>query len=126
MTGQTGSLRYMAPEVFQHDPTYDEKVDLYSAGMILWFIATGVRPFDRTSASSVARKAARNGLCGARPTLILPNMKSVVCSFVLSVVCAGVPTGHCEYPMLGALFSVFHVSFGVGWCTHCLRLSVDH
>lgn len=34
--------------------------------MILWFIATGVRPFDRVSASSVARKAARDGL---RPDL---------------------------------------------------------
>jgi serine/threonine protein kinase len=26
MTGKTGSLRYMAPEVFQLDPKYDEKV----------------------------------------------------------------------------------------------------
>lgn len=26
MTGKTGSLRYMAPEVFELDPKYDEKV----------------------------------------------------------------------------------------------------
>ncbi|KAJ1474270.1 kinase-like domain-containing protein [Baffinella frigidus] len=40
MTGKTGSLRYMAPEVFNDVPTYDEKVDLYSFAMIMWYIIT--------------------------------------------------------------------------------------
>lgn len=50
MTGKTGSMRYMAPEVFQDDPNYDEKVDIYSTGLILWYIALGERPFDRVPA----------------------------------------------------------------------------
>lgn len=66
MTGKTGSMRYMAPEVFQDDPTYDEKVDIYSSGMILWYIACGDRPFDRVPGEVVADKAAHSGL---RPSL---------------------------------------------------------
>jgi len=66
MTGKTGSMRYMAPEVFQDDPHYDEKVDIYSTGLIMWYIAMGERPFDRVPAEVVADKAAHNGL---RPTL---------------------------------------------------------
>ena len=35
LTGNTGSLRYMAPEVALKLP-YNEKVDVYSFGIILW------------------------------------------------------------------------------------------
>jgi len=66
MTGKTGSMRYMAPEVFQDDPLYDEKVDIYSTGLIMWYIAVGERPFDRVPADVVADKAAHSGL---RPDL---------------------------------------------------------
>jgi len=66
MTGKTGSMRYMAPEVFQDDPHYDEKVDIYSMGLIMWYIAVGERPFDRVPADVVADKAAHSGL---RPSL---------------------------------------------------------
>jgi len=66
MTGKTGSMRYMAPEVYQDDPQYDEKVDIYSSGLILWYIALGERPFDRVPAEVVADKAARSNL---RPNL---------------------------------------------------------
>ena len=44
LTGCTGSLRYMAPEVALSKP-YNEKVDIYSFGMILYQIITGVTPF---------------------------------------------------------------------------------
>jgi serine/threonine protein kinase len=40
MTGNTGSLRYMAPEVALRKP-YTEKVDVYSFGILLWQMATG-------------------------------------------------------------------------------------
>ena len=44
MTGETGSYRFMAPEVFQHK-YYDEKCDIFSYGMICYWIFSGHRPF---------------------------------------------------------------------------------
>jgi serine/threonine protein kinase len=44
MTGETGSYRYMAPEVFRHEP-YNTKVDVYSYAMILYYLFEGVPPF---------------------------------------------------------------------------------
>ena len=46
MTGETGSYRYMAPEVFRHEP-YNQKVDVYAFGMILFQLtsADGLPPF---------------------------------------------------------------------------------
>ncbi len=35
MTGETGSMRYMAPEVVESLP-YNEKVDVYAFGLLLW------------------------------------------------------------------------------------------
>lgn len=44
MTGFTGTLRYMAPEVaLSH--RYNEKVDVYSFGILLWQMLTGFIPF---------------------------------------------------------------------------------
>ena len=44
MTGNTGSLRYMAPEVALRKP-YNEKVDVYSFGIMVWQMATDGVPF---------------------------------------------------------------------------------
>jgi len=44
MTGYTGSLRYMAPEVALREP-YTEKVDVYSFGIMLWQMARDRVPF---------------------------------------------------------------------------------
>ncbi|CAM9783569.1 unnamed protein product, partial [Phaeothamnion confervicola] len=46
MTGGTGSLRYMAPEVATHKK-YNEMVDVYSFSLILWEMLAGVKPFER-------------------------------------------------------------------------------
>jgi serine/threonine protein kinase len=35
LTGETGSYRYMAPEVFRHEP-YNDRVDIYSFSMIIF------------------------------------------------------------------------------------------
>ena len=45
MTGNTGTLRYMAPEVFKKK-NYNLKVDIYSIGMIIYFIFKMKLPFD--------------------------------------------------------------------------------
>ena len=44
MTGGIGSWRYMAPEVARHQ-AYDEKVDIYAAGLIMYFMSSGKAPF---------------------------------------------------------------------------------
>ena len=44
LTGNTGSLRYMAPEVAMQLP-YSEKVDVYSFGIIMWQMARDRIPF---------------------------------------------------------------------------------
>eukprot|EP01084_Bolivina_argentea_P165962 288243_1 len=44
MTGQTGSMRYMAPEV-ANTRKYNEKVDVYSLGLILWEMVARTKPF---------------------------------------------------------------------------------
>ena len=45
MTGQTGTPQYMAPEFLQSEK-YDEKVDVYSFGILLWEMITKQCPFD--------------------------------------------------------------------------------
>lgn len=44
MTGMTGTLRYMAPEVYLKK-NYDLKVDIYSLGLIISYIFTNEQPF---------------------------------------------------------------------------------
>ena len=44
MTGNTGSLRYMAPEVALRQP-YTEKADVYSFGIIVWQMARDKVPY---------------------------------------------------------------------------------
>ena len=44
LTGKIGSLKYMAPEIF-NKPFYNEKVDLWSAGAILYNMVTGCESF---------------------------------------------------------------------------------
>ena len=39
-TGETGTYRWMAPEVIEHKE-YDHKVDVYSFGILLWELLTG-------------------------------------------------------------------------------------
>ena len=43
MSGETGSLRYMAPEVADCRP-YNQKADVYSFGTILWEIVAYKKP----------------------------------------------------------------------------------
>ncbi|CAE7596075.1 unnamed protein product [Symbiodinium sp. CCMP2592] len=44
MTGGIGSWRYMAPEVVRHH-AYDQKVDIYAYGLIMYFMSSGKAPF---------------------------------------------------------------------------------
>ena len=55
-----GSIRYVAPEVFGNSEGLNEKVDLYSIGMIFWYIATATEPFASVDVEHVP-EAAKKG-----------------------------------------------------------------
>ena len=67
MTGETGSYRYMAPEVFRHEP-YNLKVDVYSYAMIVFQLFECICPFHSTDPIVAARNAAMTGKRPEFPT----------------------------------------------------------
>lgn len=66
MTGETGSYRFMAPEVFRHEQ-YNEKVDVYSYALIVFWMHAGTRPFVQYADPVAAVRAA--ALQDERPAL---------------------------------------------------------
>jgi serine/threonine protein kinase len=44
MTAETGTYRWMSPEVLEHKP-YDHKADVYSFGITMWEVLTGEIPY---------------------------------------------------------------------------------
>eukprot|EP00249_Psilotum_nudum_P017529 c26373_g2_i1 orf=695-1699(+) len=53
MTPETGTYRWMAPEMIQHR-SYNHKVDVYSFGIVLWELITGNLPFQNMTAVQAA------------------------------------------------------------------------
>tara|TARA_B110000483_G_scaffold205914_1_gene249849 strand:- start:379 stop:1389 length:1011 start_codon:yes stop_codon:yes gene_type:complete len=45
MSGLTGTLRYMAPEIRNKCNNYDLKIDIYSLSLNFWFMCTALKPF---------------------------------------------------------------------------------
>ncbi|MBA0875276.1 hypothetical protein Goshw_029082 [Gossypium schwendimanii] len=76
MTGETGSYRYMAPEVFKHRK-YDKKVDVFSFAMILYEMLEGEPPFSNYE----PYEAAKNVAAGHRPSFrsksYLPELRDL-------------------------------------------------
>lgn len=65
LTGNTGSRRYMAPEVAMEEP-YDQSVDVYSFGILLWEICSAEKPFHGYSSGKHMEEVV---LGGDRPKL---------------------------------------------------------
>jgi len=59
MTGFTGSLRYMAPEVARTEP-YSEKVDVYSFGLLLYQLITNELPYRRMNKKTLIVQVINN------------------------------------------------------------------
>ncbi|KAL3638899.1 hypothetical protein CASFOL_016806 [Castilleja foliolosa] len=64
MTAETGTYRWMAPEVINHQP-YDQKADVFSFAIVLWELMTAKVPYD-TMTPLQAALGVRQGL---RPEL---------------------------------------------------------
>jgi serine/threonine protein kinase len=60
MTGNTGSLRYMAPEVALKAP-YSEKADVYSFGIMIWQMARDRVPFKGMTREAFMTNVVRGG-----------------------------------------------------------------
>ncbi|KAI3717099.1 hypothetical protein L1987_68460 [Smallanthus sonchifolius] len=65
MTAETGTYRWMAPEVIEHRP-YDHKADVFSFGVVLWELLTGEVPYSYLTPLQAAVGVVQQGL---RPTI---------------------------------------------------------
>ena len=48
-TRSTGALAYAAPERLKDNCVYNEKVDMWACGIVLFMLLTGKHPFDTES-----------------------------------------------------------------------------
>ncbi|KAI3902623.1 hypothetical protein MKW98_012475 [Papaver atlanticum] len=65
MTAETGTYRWMAPEVIEHKP-YDHKADIFSFAIVLWEMLTGKLPYEYLTPLQAAVGVVQKGL---RPTI---------------------------------------------------------
>ncbi|XP_010531520.2 PREDICTED: serine/threonine-protein kinase STY46-like [Tarenaya hassleriana] len=65
MTAETGTYRWMAPEVIEHKP-YDHKADVFSFGIVLWELLTSKLPYEFLTPLQAAVGVVQKGL---RPTI---------------------------------------------------------
>ncbi|KAL5212264.1 hypothetical protein ABZP36_023111 [Zizania latifolia] len=77
MTPETGTYRWMAPEMIQHRP-YDHKVDVYSFGIVLWELITGMLPFTNMTAVQAAFAVVNKGARPVIPQDCLPALSHIM------------------------------------------------
>lgn len=77
MTPETGTYRWMAPEMIQHRP-YTQKVDVYSFGIVLWELITGMLPFANMAAVQAAFAVVNRNVRPSIPTDCLPVLGEIM------------------------------------------------
>ncbi|CAA3021106.1 serine threonine- kinase STY46-like [Olea europaea subsp. europaea] len=77
MTGETGSYRYMAPEVFKHRK-YDKKVDVFSFAMILYEMLEGEPPLAHCEPYEAARYVAEGHRPNFRAKGFIPDLRELI------------------------------------------------
>lgn len=77
MTGETGTLGYMAPEVLNGDP-YNRKCDVYSFGICLWEIYCCDMPYPDLSFSEVTSAVVRQNLRPEIPRCCPSSLSNVM------------------------------------------------
>ncbi|CAI0396094.1 unnamed protein product [Linum tenue] len=73
MTAETGTYRWMAPEVINHQP-YDQKADVFSFAIVLWELVTAKVPYE----SMTPLQAALGGLRPELPQNIHPKLLDIM------------------------------------------------
>lgn len=66
MTGLVGTSHWMAPEILLSSPNYDEKIDIYSYGIVLWELLTSEKPYANENPATLPLKVIEHNL---RPTI---------------------------------------------------------
>ncbi|XP_030521396.1 serine/threonine-protein kinase STY8-like isoform X2 [Rhodamnia argentea] len=76
MTAETGTYRWMAPEVINHQP-YDEKADVFSFAVVLWELITAKIPYENLTPLQAAL-GVRQGLRPELPENAHPKLLEVM------------------------------------------------
>ncbi|XP_047975400.1 serine/threonine-protein kinase STY46-like isoform X2 [Salvia hispanica] len=76
MTAETGTYRWMAPEVINHQP-YDQKADVFSFAIVLWELVTAKVPYDNMTPLQAAL-GVRQGLRPELPINAHPKILSLM------------------------------------------------
>lgn len=76
MTAETGTYRWMAPEVINHQP-YDQKADVFSFAIVLWELVTAKVPYDNMTPLQAAL-GVRQGLRPELPKTAHPKILSLM------------------------------------------------
>ncbi|XP_068639775.1 serine/threonine-protein kinase STY46-like isoform X2 [Aristolochia californica] len=77
MTAETGTYRWMAPEVIEHKP-YDHKADVFSFGVVLWELLTGKLPYEYLTPLQAAVGVVQKGLRPIIPKLTHPKLAELL------------------------------------------------
>lgn len=77
MTAETGTYRWMAPEVIEHSP-YGEKADVFSFGIVLWELLTGRVPYSDLTPLQAAVGVVQKGLRPNLPPNCPPPMADIM------------------------------------------------
>ncbi|PSC75761.1 Tyrosine-kinase isoform SRK1 [Micractinium conductrix] len=77
MTAETGTYRWMAPEVIEHNP-YKEKADVFSFGIVLWELLTGRIPYSDMTPLQAAVGVVQKGLRPPIPPNCPPPLSDIM------------------------------------------------
>lgn len=77
MTAETGTYRWMAPEVIEHKP-YDHKADVFSFGVLLWELITTQIPYSYLTPLQAAVGVVQQGLRPIIPKQTHPNLAELI------------------------------------------------
>lgn len=87
MTGVVGTPYYVAPEVLS-GREYDEKIDIWSAGVVLYIMLAGFPPFYGDSASEIFEAVLRSNL--RFPTRVFSSVSPAVKDLLRKMLCRDV------------------------------------
>ena len=77
MTAETGTYRWMAPEVIEHKP-YGQKADVFSFGVVLWELLTGQVPYSDMTPLQAAVGVVQKGLRPPIPPNCPPALADIM------------------------------------------------
>ncbi|KAG7022742.1 Serine/threonine-protein kinase STY46 [Cucurbita argyrosperma subsp. argyrosperma] len=77
MTAETGTYRWMAPEVIEHKP-YDHKADVFSFAIVLWELLTGKLPYEFLTPLQAAVGVVQKGLRPIIPKHTNPKLAELL------------------------------------------------